>query len=110
MKKHYVLILIASCLLIQEVAFGQKLIKKMAGDACDCIVDLKEDDDGADPEGFMEKCFKLAFAKYEKDLRKEYGDEFYDAPSEEAIYNLGVEIGKYLVSDCPDFLEMIVEQ
>lgn len=91
-------------------AQAQKLIKKMASDACDCIVDLQEDDDGADPERFMDKCFELAFAKYEKELRKEYGDQFYDSPSEEAIYNLGVEIGKYLVSDCPDFLEMIVEQ
>lgn len=109
MKKHYLLILITSCLLIQEVAFGQKLIKKMSSDACDCISDLNEDE-GGDPDAFMEKCFELAFAKYEKDLRKEYGDAFYDSPSEEAIYNLGVEIGKYLVSDCPDFLEMIVEQ
>jgi tetratricopeptide (TPR) repeat protein len=109
MKKKTIILLVIIALNSIGALHAQKLIKKMSSDACDCISDLKEDG-GGDPNAFMEKCFELAFAKYEKELRKEYGDAFYDSPTEEAIYNLGVEIGKYLVSDCPNFLDMIVEQ
>ncbi|HBH47063.1 MAG TPA: hypothetical protein DDX98_00390, partial [Bacteroidales bacterium] len=109
MKKKTIILLVIIALNSIGALHAQKLIKKMSSDACDCISDLKEDG-GGDPNAFMEECFELAFAKYEKELRKEYGDAFYDSPTEEAIYNLGVEIGKYLVSDCPNFLDMIVEQ
>jgi len=109
--KIKILVLIAACsLLLFPHAEAQKTLKKMSSDACDCVTDLAEEMDALEANDMLDKCLQLTFSKYEKKLRKEYGDEFFDSPSDERTYDLGVEIGKLMLTDCPVFLDFIVAQ
>ncbi len=82
----------------------------MASDACDCVTDMAKDGDAIQSDEMLDQCLQLTFSKYEKKLRKEYGDEMFDAPSEDQTYDLGLEIGKMLLTDCPVFLDFIMAQ
>jgi len=82
----------------------------MASDACDCVTDLTKDGDAIGADDMLDQCLQLTFSKYEKKLRKEYGDEMFDSSSDEQTYDLGLEIGKMLLTDCPVFLDFIMAQ
>jgi len=113
MKKLITILAIISFCGIFNDANAQKVLKKISDDVCKCVEGLvknNEVDESTGVDELMEKCMLTSFEKYEKDLRKEYGDDFYDDPSEEAIYNLGIEVGKLLISECAIFLDLIVDQ
>jgi tetratricopeptide (TPR) repeat protein len=95
--------------LISHHIDAQRLIRKMAGDACDCITDLATSRSNANPNELMEQCLELVLSKYEKKLRREYGDEFFNSSNTQQSEDLGLQIAKQLVSDCPNFLDLIVE-
>lgn len=92
---------------------AQKVIKKISDDACKCIENLiktNEVDENTGVDELMEKCMLKSIEKNEKAIKKEYGDDYYDNPTEENMYELGIEVGKFLLSDCPGFLDIIVNE
>ena len=112
MKKLITILTIFSVCGISNQANAQKVIKKISDDVCDCVEELvrnNEVDSSTGVDELMEKCMLISFEKFEKELRKQFGDDFYDNPNEDAIYNLGIEVGKLLISDCGIFLEMLME-
>jgi len=111
MKKLIALIIVISLFAVNHNASAQKVIKKISDDVCKCVEKLVKNDEVDESTGadeLMEKCMLRSFEQFEKDLRKEFGDDFYDNPSEQAIYDLGIEVGKMLLSDCQGFLDIVV--
>jgi len=110
MKLRLYLLVLSFIVFSGNSASGQKLIKKMASDVCDCIVDLEEAFKGKDPSVILQTCFTPVVAKYEAQIRKKYGADIFDKDNNNKLYSIGVEVGKVMASDCPAYLELFISQ
>jgi len=110
MKSRLLFLVFSSVVLSGNVASGQKLIKKMASDVCDCVVDLKDDYKDQDPSVILQKCFTPVVAKYEAQIKKAYGANIFDADNNNQLYSIGIEVGKVMASECPAYLDLFISQ
>lgn len=108
-SRIFILLFALNFAILQE-AVSQKLIKKMAAEVCDCLNGLGDFLGDQEPTVILGKCFGPVAAKYEKEIRKEYGDEVFESPDNKELYDLGVEVGKVLVTECPQYLDMFINK
>ena len=107
--KVFFLSLICS-LYYSSLTFGQKYIKTMADEVCDCIKDIKDEYPDADPKTLLGKCFGPSMQKHQKEIKKKLGVDVFESKDKRGIYNLGVEVGKVLATNCPDYLDLFYNQ
>lgn len=89
---------------------AQKLIKNMSSDICDCLVDIKDDYKSSEPKEVLSKCFGPVMKKYEKQIKKKYGEDVFEMEANRKVYDIGIEVGKSLAADCPAYLNLFYDQ
>lgn len=110
MKSKLILFVFTLSMLVGHGVYSQKLVKKMARNVCDCIEEIKEDYLGEDPGVILQKCFGPVVAKYESQIKKNYGANVFDVDNNNQLYELGMEVGKIMASNCPVYLELFIDQ
>jgi len=110
MSSRIIIIFFALNIFFLQAVQSQKLVKKIATEVCDCLNGLGDFLNNDDPAVALGKCFGPVVTKYEKEIRKEYGNDAFESTENKKLYNLGIEVGKVLATECPYYLNMFIDK
>lgn len=92
---------------VQQMS-SQDLINKIADDVCDCISSKIAAEPVEDMEQLLVNCINDKVIEFQKLIREDYGDAFFENGNSEVAKDFGIQIGTVLTKDCPVFLELAV--
>jgi tetratricopeptide (TPR) repeat protein len=110
MKLRTIFLVVFIIFISSKAIVAQKLIRSMASDICDCLNDIKDDYKSSEPKEVLGKCFSPVMAKYEKQIRKKYGEDVFETTQNRKVYDIGIAVGKALATDCPAYFDLFYDE
>jgi len=107
--KNFIIILFLLFTMTNSL-YGQKIKNKISKSVCNCLSELVKNGEGIDSDEPVEMCLQPLLVKYAKELRKEYGDDFFDTSNSKALHDFGVELGLIIASDCDIFMKLMSDE
>jgi tetratricopeptide (TPR) repeat protein len=107
MKSYlFFILLLANAPIVQ----GQKILSTISNNICDCISKELKFNREQDSHALLTECFEIFITKYQKELRKVYGDELFDDENSQKANDLGIDIARILIKKCNDYIAFSVDK
>lgn len=103
-------ILVFISILSTQLTLSQKIYKTFSNEICNCLNKEIKQNPAVDNKMMVNKCFQASLLKFNKEIRKEFGDDFFNEDNKQEAYNFGVEVGKILVTDCDNYIKIFVDK
>ncbi len=104
--KFYCILLLSLCLTSWVEA--QKIMKTFSQETCDCIAEKKKQSLVIDAKQVFTECVGELAITHEKQLRKTFGEDFFDIENNNKAFDFGIELGKLLVNSCNHYMDIFI--